>query len=126
MRRLELLGTVAFVTVLISLVFHLIGMSFTHWITNTCLTCPSTNPLGSWVSSINQRCYESSMAAVFTDINATKAALMKTFITQICIPNQYLMAKDKKYAQYCLLKAINQSDIICALETYNKDYCKCE
>jgi hypothetical protein len=127
MKRLERLGSVAFVTVLLSLVFHLLGMSFNHWKNNSCLICDKNDPLGSWYTSINQRCYQSSMASIFLPTNHSEYnASVNSFITEICIPNKYLMVKDSTQAIDCLNSALQNPDTVCSLGLYNKQNCKCE
>jgi hypothetical protein len=126
MKRLERLGTVAFVTVLTSLTFHLIAMSFQGWINTTCKTCHTNDSLASWDTSLLQRCYQAPFITILSQTNETRKDLSAAYKTQFCLPNQYIFAKDQSQADYCLQLAYAQSDSICALGTYNQNYCGCE
>ncbi len=127
MKRLERLGSAAFLTVILSLVFHLIGMSFNRWIQNICLNCNQSNPLASWDISLTSRCYQSSVVSIFYPPNYTDSNLnSNSFITEICIPNEYLMAKKPEYAYDCLLQTLPYPDTICSVGPYNNQICKCE
>ena len=124
MKRLERLGSVAFVTVILALVFHLIAMSYNSWIQTQCKDCEQYDPLAKLDMSLNQRCYEASLAPIFA--NGNLSADRSTFRTSLCIPNQFLFAKDSIHANYCLTQAIDNPDIICGAQLYNKTYCRCE
>ncbi|CAM4816881.1 unnamed protein product [Rotaria magnacalcarata] len=127
MKRLERLGSVVFFAVTVSLVFHLIAMSFNSWKVTKCRTCGENNPLATWTSSINERCYYSSVAAIFFSQDQLNTSVpANLFITTICLPNQYIISNEVKYANYCLAIALNRSDTACSLRTYNPDYCKCD
>jgi hypothetical protein len=124
MKRLDRLGSVAFATVMFSFVFHLLGMSYKNWIHSTCKTCNKRDPLALLDVSLHERCYEASLAEIFLQANATPND--GTFRTSLCIPNQYLFAKDLKYANYCLGQAETEPDTVCIQNLYNKGYCRCE
>lgn len=127
MKRLDRLGSVAFVTITISLVFHLLGVSFSNWKISTCTGCGDTSPLASWTTSIRERCYDSSVASIFIPKNELNSSVVSnSFVTHICLPNEYIFPKQVKYANYCLEVAMNRSDTACSLRTFNPDYCHCE
>jgi hypothetical protein len=124
MKRLERLGSVAFVTVVLALVFHLLGMSYKSWIQIQCKSCTKLNPLANLDVSLRERCYEASVAPIFAKPNQT--ADFGTFRTALCMPNQFLFAKNRLYANYCLEQAVNNPDTVCGSTLYNADYCRCE
>jgi hypothetical protein len=124
MKRLERLGSVAFVTVILALVFHLLAMSYKSWIQSQCKNCTLYNPLAKLDVSLRERCYEASLAPIFTKENQT--ADLSTFRTSLCVPNVYLFAKDRIHANYCLAQAVDNPDIVCGSGLYNADYCGCE
>ena len=127
MKRLDRVGSVVFITVLISLTFHLLAMSFDRWKENRCHGCDPTNPLSTWFTSLTKRCYQSSVASIFFASNDTLLDSSKdSFVAEICIPNQYLMVKDKTNALSCLETAVHYPDTACSLGIYNKQYCRCE
>ncbi|CAF1607868.1 unnamed protein product [Rotaria magnacalcarata] len=102
-------------------------MSFNSWKVTKCRTCGENNPLATWTSSINERCYYSSVAAIFFSQDQLNTSVpANLFITTICLPNQYIISNEVKYANYCLAIALNRSDTACSLRTYNPDYCKCD
>jgi hypothetical protein len=127
MKDLGRLGSVVFSTITISLVFHLIAMSFDHWLDNICLNCSVDDILTTWRTSLRQRCYVVSMGAIFIPADSPIFNLFSnSFITEMCIPNQILMAKNHEHAYDCLLTAVNSSHIICPIGFYDHDICKCE
>ncbi|CAF3302702.1 unnamed protein product [Rotaria socialis] len=102
-------------------------MSFKSWKVIKCRTCPDSDALATWTSSIDERCYASSMASIFfPQDQLNKSAITNSFITTICLPNQYIMNNEVKYANYCLDIALNRSDTACSVRTYNPDYCHCD
>ena len=124
MKRLERLGSIAFLTTTISLVFHLIGMSFNVWMENICLNCDQNNPLAVWHTSLRNRCYLTPVASIFSSTSSNSSR--NQFYTEICLPNQFLSAKDPNSAYYCLLAAINQTHTICSVGNYDRNSCQCE
>jgi hypothetical protein len=127
MKHLERLGGIAFLTIIISFVFHLIGMSFNNWVENNCINCSLTNPLATWHTSLRSRCYLISMGALFISPNSSIYNLYsRSFIADVCVPNQILMAKDPVNAYDCLLYTINNSHTICSIPYYDHSICKCE
>jgi hypothetical protein len=127
MKRLERLGTIAFATITISLVFHLLAMSSNHWIDNNCVNCSLTNMFGTWRTALRQRCYISSIGALFVPESAPVFDIVaKAFIAEVCLPNQFLKAKKSKYAYDCLQTAINISHAICSIKLFDPDMCECE
>ncbi|CAF5023587.1 unnamed protein product [Rotaria sp. Silwood1] len=125
MKRLERLGSVAFFTITASLVFHLLGMSFNRWKVSTCRTCDPMNPLSSWTTSIRERCYDAGVASIFLANDPTSRVSSNSFITQVCIPNQYLMVEDPIEALNCLKKVSKQPDLICLFKSRGEN-CKCD
>ncbi|UJR29825.1 hypothetical protein I4U23_017368 [Adineta vaga] len=127
MKRFERLGSVAFVTVLISLIFHLIAMSFSHWKDVTCSNCNRYDILGSWSTGIVSRCYQASMESIFNPYkNVTNIIDGNAFRTDVCVSNKILMVNYLEQASYCLRENNENGDVTCATKTYNKDYCKCD
>ena len=126
MKRLERLGSIAFLTVTISFVFHLIAMSFNVWIENVCQNCDQTNALGTWHTSLTNRCYQTPVDSIFFSNSSTSNQNSKSFVTEICLPNQFLSATQPDSAYYCLLAALNQTHTICSVRNYNQNYCQCE
>lgn len=125
-KRLKHAGSLAVLTVSLSLVFHLIGMSFPGWKKDTCLTCGSNDRLAQWFTSLNQRCYSASVSSIY-NINASNMdSPNEIFSTTICIPNKYLFVKDPNQAMYCYEAARRQADTICSIGGYDEKYCKCE
>jgi hypothetical protein len=127
MKRLERLGSAAFATVTIALVFHLLAMSFDPMIVSTCIGCDNTSPVEQWETSINQRCYEAPLAILIETYNKSVGNLNQhpTKVT-LCIPNKYIKVKDPAYAYVCLIENLEQSHTACALGVYNSAYCYCE
>ena len=127
MKRLESLGSISFLTVTLSLVFHLLAMSYTRWSNNNCNTCNDTDIVGSWCTSLRQRCYETSMGSIFLKPNDTTTDLLQnSFTTDICIPNQYLFANAPQYVNVCLAEVLANPDTVCSIGTYDKTACRCE
>ncbi|CAF1467777.1 unnamed protein product [Rotaria sordida] len=125
MKRLERLGSVAFFTVTASLVFHLIGMSYNSWRVTTCHNCDPLNPLASWRTSVRQRCYDAGVAALFLSNDTSSRVSANAFLTQVCIPNQFLIVDDPNEAFNCLINASRQPDLIC-LSRRRGQNCKCD
>lgn len=127
MKRLDRLGSVAFLTITISLVFHLLGISFNHWKVITCQTCQGLTPLESWTTSIRQRCYDSSVASIFFNtIELNSSIVSKPFVTNFCLPNQYITAKGQQNVDYCLNISMSRPDTACSLRTFDPNRCQCE
>jgi hypothetical protein len=127
MKRLERLGSAAFFTVTLSLVYHLLAMSFNSMISTKCVNCNQTSPLNKWLTSLNQRCYEAPMAALFAAYNQSiPDSVAVSYTTQICVPNQYLMVKDPNYAYDCLLMNLQNAHTICSVGDYDQAQCRCE
>ena len=127
MKHLERLATLAFATVTISLVFHLLAMSSNHWIENDCLNCSLTDTYATWRTSLTRRCYISSIGALMVPQNASIFDVVaKTFIAEICLENKILKAKQQKYAYDCLKTAVNTSHVICSMNNFDHDKCYCE
>ena len=127
MKHLERLGSIAFLTITISLVFHLIAMSFNHWIENHCRNCNESEPLGTWYTSLKNRCYQEPVGSFFIPKNSSNSQLyLNSFIAQICIPNQILIAKNVDHAYECFLSSINNSHTVCAVRNYDRKICRCE
>ncbi len=130
MKRLERIGSAAFCTITISLVCHLLSMSYNTMLTHKCLNCDVTYPFKSWSTSLLRRCYEVSIVNLFASGSEGYAlANQSSQVVDICIPNHYLMPKHEAFAYYCLLlniKNLNVPHIICASEAYNANTCKCE
>jgi hypothetical protein len=127
MKRLERLGSAAFVTISISLVFHILAMSYDRFINNQCLNCNSNQILSTWYTSLTQRCYLAPVTALFSLYNYTlPSGDTNIRTTSICIENKFLEIKNPEYASYCLNTALAHPHTVCALGTYNPDYCKCE
>ena len=123
MKRFERLGSIAFVTVMISLVFHLIAMSFNHWREITCHGCQAKDILGSWSTGLVTRCYQASLGPIF--IPDENAAATGGFRTEVCIANQFVMVKDIDHSSSCLEMNMKEGDYACAY-AYNKTNCQCE
>lgn len=121
MKRLERLGSIAFLTITICFVFHLIAMSFNVWIKNNCQNCDENNLWTNWNTALRSRCYQTSVGSISSS-NKTG----QSFLTEICLPNQFLSAKNSDSAEYCLLKAINQTHTICSLRNYDENRCECQ
>lgn len=126
MKRLERLGTVAFLTVMLAFIFHVLAMSYNHWKDTKCLTCSANDPLGSWSTSMGLRCYYSSVASIFINNDSAGIIPNNSFVTQVCLPNQFLKTKHPKYAGYCLSKSSQEPDTICSIGNYDSHYCSCE
>ena len=127
MRRLERLGTVAFVTTISALAFHLLGFLYNSWSTNTCNTCNSTDIFSSWSTGLWSRCYHASMASMFLDPNDTTVAVQdNTFRAEICFYNMFLYAKGPQYANICLADALVSPDTVCLTGMFNTTACYCK
>jgi hypothetical protein len=127
MKRLERLGSAAFFTVTLSLVYHLLAMSFNVMINTTCVNCNVSTPLNAWYTSLLQRCYQAPMQALFASYNKTiPDSVAVSYTTEICVPNQYLMVKDPNYAYDCLLISLEHSHTVCSIGNYDQSQCKCE
>lgn len=127
MKRLERLGSAAFLTVMISLVFHLLAISYGDMSTSKCETCDGSTPVEHWKTSLLQRCYQAPLAALFANYNrSVPNGIGNTFTTDLCVPNQFLMVKNPNYAYECLLDGIAHSHLICTLGGYDTTHCKCE
>ncbi|CAF3234651.1 unnamed protein product [Rotaria sp. Silwood2] len=101
-------------------------MSFNNWQGISCLTCDPVDRICSWVTSISQCCYLSSVASIFKTNYSNSFISSDPFVKAICKPNRYLMVKDQKQTMYCYNTAFQELDIICLLENYDKNYCKCQ
>ena len=127
MKRFDRLGSAAFVTVIITLVFHLIAMSFTNWREITCHGCDPSNPFVSWSTGITKRCYTASMSSIFDPLVGLKQNPNNpSFQAKVCMPNQMVMVNDLQYASTCLDAVNAYGDIACSAADFSKNYCKCE
>ncbi|CAF0960378.1 unnamed protein product [Adineta ricciae] len=127
MKRFDRLGSAAFVTVIITLVFHLIAMSFTNWREITCNGCDSFSQFGSWSTGITTRCYTTSMASIFDPLkSSTENSNDQSFQAKVCMPNQMLMVNNLQYASTCLDVVNMYGDIACSMQDVNNNYCKCD
>ncbi|CAF1013705.1 unnamed protein product [Adineta steineri] len=130
MKRIQRLGSVSFVTVLLSLVFHLLAMSNDEWKTITCHGCGNTTDLqdilGSWTVALTERCYSTSVVGIFAPNGGYTGLTASGFRAQVCVENQYLMVKDIRNASYCLRYNEGFSDVACTLTEYNTKACKCD
>ena len=115
MKRLERLASLAFVCVLISLVFHLLGMSFNRWKE---VRSKGAEDFSHWFTSIRSRCYQTRIRSPESNVTLT---------TEFCLPNQWLMSKERAFAEECLQAALDESpQLVCAAQNYNREHCRCE
>ena len=127
MKRLERLGSIAFLTITIAFVFHLLAMSFDRWIENNCRNCSDNYALGTWHTSLRSRCYQAPVGSIFFRRNSSESTIYrKSFIADICLPNQFLTAKTPDSAYQCLLSTLNDSHTICSVKNYDPNQCECE
>ncbi|CAF0881762.1 unnamed protein product [Adineta steineri] len=130
MKRIQRLGSISFVTVLLSLVFHLLAMSNDEWKSITCHGCGNTTALddvlGSWTVALTERCYSASVAKAFSPNGGSTGITASGFRAQVCIENQYLMVKDIRNASYCLDWNERYGDVGCTLIDYDTKACKCD
>lgn len=127
MKRLERLGSIAFLTIAIAFVFHLIAMSFNRWIDNICQNCNENYALGTWHTSLASRCYQAPVGSIFFPSNSAEFNIYKkSFIAEICLPNQFLAAKTPDSAYLCLTSALNYTHTICSVKNYDSNQCFCE
>ncbi|CAF0984106.1 unnamed protein product [Rotaria sordida] len=126
MKRLERLGSVVLFTITITLVLHILAMSSNQWKTNICRNCDPRIPLASWSTSLLQRCYDSSVATIFSINDSNSNENINEFVTQLCIPNKFIVSENPYQAMDCLTKANQLSDIYCSIKYSNLDVCQCD
>ena len=127
MKRLHRLGGLAFLTVTISFMFHILAMSFNRWIFHECINCNQSQILQGWFSSLTRRCYQANVASAFLEENeANLTEYQNSFLTEICIPDEYIVAKKIEYSSECLVAAVSSPHITCSIRRFNPQYCKCE
>ena len=126
MQRLHRHATSAMVLILMALVFHLTAVSFNHWIRIICESCSSDDIFSHWKTSVERRCYQTQIDKIFLEPEEIETLQLRSSLTEICLPNQFLYAKDQANIDYCLELHLEHPHTVCALENYDRKKCRCE